>query len=55
MNRINELELKEIISSYGLSNLVFDKFKQVEPDTALYIFHDHVDVKDSLIVADFFR
>ena len=38
MNRINELELKEIISSYGLSNLVFDKFKQVEPDTALYFF-----------------
>lgn len=53
MNRVNELELKEIIGSYGLSNLVFDKFKQVELDTALYIFHDNGDVKYCLIVADF--
>ncbi len=53
MNRIDEFELKEIISSYGLSDLVFDEFKQVEPDTALYIFHDNGDVKYCLIVADF--
>ena len=53
MNRIDGFELKEIIGSYGLSNLVFDKFKQVEPDTALYIFHDNGDVKYCLIVADF--
>lgn len=53
MNRISELELKEIISSYGLNDLVFDIFKQAEPDTALYIFHDNGDVKYCLIVADF--
>lgn len=55
MNRIDGFELKEIIGSYGLSNLVFDKFKQVEPDTALYIFHDNGDVKYCLICSGFFR
>ena len=53
MNRINEFELKEIIASYRMSNLIFDKFKQVEPDTALYIFHDNNNVKYCLITADF--
>ena len=53
MNKINELELKEIINSYGLDNLVFDVFKQVEPDTALYFFHDNDNVKYCLIATDF--
>lgn len=53
MNRISELELKEIISSYELNDLVFDMFKQVEPDTALYFFHDNDNVKYCLIAADF--
>lgn len=39
MNKIDEAEIKEIIKSYGLDDLVFDTFMQVEPDTALYIFH----------------
>ena len=53
MNKINELELKEIISSYGLNDLVLDIFKQVEPDTALYFFHDNDNVKYCLIASDF--
>ena len=53
MNRINEFELKEIINSYGLNDLVFDMFKQVEPDAALYFFHDNDSVKYCLIAADF--
>ena len=40
MHKIDKVELKEIIESYGLNDLVFDTFKQVEPDTTLYIFHD---------------
>lgn len=55
MREIDKEELKEIIESYGLGNLVFDVFKQVEPDTALYIFHDedNVNANYCLIVADY--
>ncbi|MFC2702606.1 MAG: hypothetical protein ACFN3A_02235 [Candidatus Nanosyncoccus sp.] len=50
---ISKKELSEIIESYGFDNLVFDSFKQVEPDTALYIFHDERGARYCLIVADF--
>ena len=40
MHRIDETELKEIIESYGLDDLVFETFKHAEPDIDLYIFHD---------------
>lgn len=55
MNKINESELKEIIDSYGLNDLVFDTFRQVEPDTALYIFHneDNAEIKYCLIASDY--
>lgn len=55
MQKINDKELKEIIESYGLNDLVFDTFKQVEPDTALYIFHDKNDIKIKycLIASDY--
>ena len=54
MHKIDEVELKEIIESYGLNDLVFETFKQVEPDTALYIFHDKTDKnKYCLIASDF--
>lgn len=45
MYKIGKDELKEIIESYGLKDLVFDTFKQVEPDIVLYFFHDKDDVK----------
>ena len=55
MERISDEELKEIIESYGLDDLVFDTFKQVEPDKALYVFHGKEDtgMKYCLIVADY--
>lgn len=42
MYKINEAELKEIIGSYGLDDLIFDALRWVEPDTAIYIFHDKI-------------
>ena len=55
MNIIDEAELKEIIESDGLDNLVFEAFRQVEPDTALYIFHDknNKKIKYCLMASDF--
>ncbi|MBR3132208.1 hypothetical protein IKG33_02260 [Candidatus Saccharibacteria bacterium] len=53
MDRIDETELKEIIDSYGLDELIFDTFKQVEPDTALYFFHDRDNTKYCLITSDY--
>ena len=53
MHKIDEVELKEIIESYGMTDLIFETFKQVEPDTALYIFHDNNNKKYCLIASDF--
>ena len=55
MHEIDKVELKEIIESYGLNDLVFDTFKQVEPDTALYIFHDkdNKKIKYCLMASDY--
>ena len=52
MKELKEKELKEIIASYGLGDLVFERFVQVEPDTAMYVFHDN-DTKYVLLVADY--
>lgn len=53
MRRIDEAGLKEITKSYGLDSLVFDFYKQVEPDTALYFFHDKDNIRYCLIASDY--
>lgn len=53
MKEISQTELKEIIASYGFEGLSFEKFIQVEPDTAVYIFHDDKNAKYVLLVADY--
>lgn len=54
MERIDDIELDEIIKSYGFEDLAFDSFKQVEPDTALYFFHDKLNNEQyCLMVSDF--
>lgn len=53
MQIIAEDELIEIISSYGVSNLVYQKFLQVGPDMILYLFKDNKNVNHILIAADF--
>lgn len=53
MKEIDQAELKDIISSYGFDNLIFEKYMQVEPDTAVYIFHDDKNAKYILLVADY--
>ncbi len=53
MDRIDEAELSEIIESYGLKSLIFDSFKQVEPDTSLYFFHDKDNHRYCLIASDY--
>ena len=52
---IDKNELAEIIESYGLSNLVFDTFRWVEPDTAIYIYHDknNIKIKYCLMASDY--
>ena len=53
MEKIAGDELAEIIASYSLEDLVFERFVQVEPDTAIYIFHDNKGAKYVLLVADY--
>lgn len=55
MREIDKTELTEIIESYGLKGLVFDVFRQVEPDIALYIFHDKDNLKNKycLMASDY--
>lgn len=53
MYKINQDELMEILKSYGIEDLIFDKFLQVEPDLALYIFHDDKNINYVLIAADY--
>ncbi len=53
MHKIDETELKEIIGSYGINGLVFDTFKQAEPDTALYFFHDKNNTRYCLMASDY--
>ena len=53
MKKIDKIELGEIIKSYWFNNLAFDCFKKVEPDTALYIFHDEKNIRYCLVAADF--
>ena len=50
---LEKKELSEIIKSYGFDNLIFDSFRQVEPDTALYIFHNEENIQYCLVMADF--
>ena len=53
MEKISKPELVEILKSYGLCNLIFDFFRQVEPDTAIYVFHDEENIQYCLVAADY--
>ena len=53
MKELEEKELKEIIASYGLGDLVFERFVQVGPDTAIYVFRDNNNLKYVLLVTDY--
>lgn len=53
MHEIPKNELKEILESYGLYEASFDTFKQAEPDTALYFFHDKNNTRYCLIASDY--
>lgn len=53
MEKISKPELVEILKSYGLYNLIFDFFRQVEPDTAIYVFHDEENIQYCLVAADY--
>lgn len=52
-NEIEQSELQEILASYGKSSLVFDAYKPVNPDTAIYFFHDVSGVKYALVAGEF--
>ena len=53
MYKINQDELMEILKSYGIEDLVFDKFIEVEPDTSLYVFHDDRNNPYCLVTTDY--
>lgn len=53
MYKLPEKELKDIIKSYGFNNLILDTWGQVEPDSAIYIFHNSKKEYFILFVADY--
>lgn len=53
MNRIEQGELVEILSSYGVEGVFYDGAKQVTPDSTIYIFSDKKGAKYVLLSSDY--
>ena len=53
MDKIPQDELSEILHSYNIDGLSFDRAKQVEPDMMLNFFHDEEKTNYAQLAADY--